>query len=296
MQNLRQVHLKGLRAVEAVGRLGSLRAAADALGVTVGAVSQQVLKAEEQIGRTLFERGPKGLRPTTLGEEVVRRLTAGFAELSAAVALADRRRDDVLTVSVAPVLAGKWLVWRLHRFAEAHPEVRVRLDASLGLVDPNATDVDVCIRVGWGDWPGVCVEKLRDQRVFPVCSPSLAQKLQVPSDLGRVPIIRDPHAMFGWDVWLGPNGLEEGILGDGPTFSDAGLGLDAAIAGHGVLLAWETLAVDALEMGRVVAPFPDRYETGIAYWFVEPLHVPRSPAVRAFRAWLKAELDTIPAA
>lgn len=295
MRNLRQVHLKGLRAVEAVGRLGSLRAAADELGVTVGAVSQQVLKTEEQIGRTLFERGPKGLRPTTLGEEIVRRLTAGFAELSAAIALADRRRDDVLTVSVAPVLAGKWLVWRLHRFAEAHPEVRVRLDASLDLVDPNATDVDVCIRVGRGDWPGVRAEKLFDQRVFPVCSPALAQALRTPADLGMVPVIRDPHAMFSWDIWLRPNGLDESVLGDGPTFSDAGLGLDAAIAGHGILLAWETLAVDALAMGRVVAPFPGRYETGIAYWFVEPLHTPRTPPIRAFRTWLKAEFASVPA-
>ncbi len=296
MLNLRQVHLKGLRAVEAVGRLGSMRAAADELGVTVGAVSQQVLKTEEQIGRTLFARGPKGLRPTPLGEEVVRRLTAGFGELAAALALADQRRDDALTVSVAPVLAGKWLVWRLHRFAEAHPAVRVRLDASLGLVDPNLTDVDACIRVGWGDWPGVRAEKLRDQRVFPVCSPAMAQLLRAPADLARVPIIRDPHAMFGWDVWLRPNGLDEAILGDGPTFSDAGLGLDAAIAGHGVLLGWETLVVDALAMGRVVAPFPDRYETGIGYWFVEPLHTPRTPAVRAFRTWLKAELADAPAA
>lgn len=293
MQNLRQVHLKGLRAVEAVGRLGSLRAAADELGVTVGAVSQQVLKAEEQLGRTLFERGPRGLQPTPLGEEIVRRLTAGFVELSAAVAMAERRRDDMLTVSVAPVLAGKWLVWRLHRFAQAHPSIQVRLDASLGLVDPNATDVDACIRVGRGDWSGVRAEKLLDQRVLPVCSPAVAESLQTPADLAHVPIIRDPHAMFGWDVWLQPNGLDDAILGDGPVFSDAALGLDAAVAGHGVLLAWETLVVDALAMGRVVAPFPGRYETGIAYWLVEPLHAPRTPALRAFRTWLKSEFATV---
>jgi LysR family glycine cleavage system transcriptional activator len=151
MRNLNRYHLNGLRAVEAVGRLGTLRAAAAELGVTVGAVSQQILKSEEQFGRSLFERLPKGLTPTPFGQEVLRHLTAGFAEISAGVALAERRRDDVLTVSVAPVFAGKWLVWRLQRFRDQHPDIHVRIDAEVALVDPDTSDVDVCVRVGRGN-------------------------------------------------------------------------------------------------------------------------------------------------
>ncbi|WP_193557226.1 hypothetical protein [Microvirga pakistanensis] len=86
MHNLNRFHLNGLRALEAAGRLGSLRAA-----------------AEEQFGRPMFERHPKGLRPTPFGQEVLRYLSAGFAEISAGLALADRRRDSVLTVSVTPM-------------------------------------------------------------------------------------------------------------------------------------------------------------------------------------------------
>lgn len=290
MRNLRRFHLNGLRAVEAAGRLGSLRAAADEIGVTAGAVSQQIVKTERRLGRALFERRPNGLEPTPLGQEVLRRLGAGFAELSAAVALAERRRDDVLTISVAPVFASKWLVWRLHRFNAQHPGVRIRIDAQVALVDPNASDVDVCIRVGRGDWPGVDAERLLDHRVFPVCSPALAERLRRPADLADVPVIRDPDSLFGWDAWLGPNGLDESILGAGPVFSDASLCLDAAVAGQGVFLAWETLACDAMAFGRLAAPFPGRHPTGVAYWFVTGRTGPRSPAVRAFRAWLKAEL------
>ncbi|MBL4906933.1 MAG: LysR family transcriptional regulator, partial [Sneathiella sp.] len=147
MNNLNKVQLAGLRAIEAVGRLGTLRLAAEELGVTPGAVSQQVQKTEQQLGCLLFERRPKGLTATTMGAEVIRRLSSGMAELSAAVALTETREENVLTVSVAPVFAGKWLVWRLKSFNEQYPHIRVRVDASIDLVDPNISDVDVCIRV-----------------------------------------------------------------------------------------------------------------------------------------------------
>ena len=100
--------------------------------------------------------------------------------------------------------------------------------------------------------------------------------------------------MFGWNAWLHPNGLDESILGDGPVFSDASLCLDAAVAGQGVFLGWETLACDAISMGRLIAPFPDRYATGIAYWFVTSRSSSSTRAVEAFRDWLKSELSLRP--
>ncbi len=291
MQNLSRINLGGLRAIEAVGRLGSLRAAADEIGVTIGAVSQQVQKTEQQLGRRLFERRPKGLRLTPQGEAVMRHLTAGMSELSAGVALAERRQEHVLTVSVAPVFASKWLVWRLKSFNARHPDIHVRVDATQTMVDPDTSDVDVCIRVGTGDWPGVSASKLIDQRVFPVCSPMLAQQISSPKDLARFPIIRDQGQTFSWNIWLKHNGLDETILGDGPEFSDGSLCLDAAIAGQGVFLAWETVACDALRFGRLVAPFPDRYRTDLAHWFVTGQHVSKSRSVRDFERWLRRELE-----
>lgn len=291
MKNLGHIHLGGLRAIEAVGRLGGLRAAADEIGVTVGAVSQQVQKTEQQLGRALFERRPKGLRLTPHGEAVMRHLTIGMSELSAAVTLAERREDRGLTVSVAPVFASKWLVWRLKKFNALHPDIRVRVDATNTMVDPNTSDVDICIRVGTGDWQGVTMSKLIDQHIFPVCSPSLAAQISEPRDLARFPIILDQGETFGWNIWLKPNGLDDTILGDGPTFSDGSLCLDAAIAGQGVFLAWETVACDALRFGRLVAPFPDRYRTDYAHWFVTGRHGPKSRSVRDFERWLRRELE-----
>lgn len=290
MKNLNRTSLQGLRAVEAVSRLGSLRAAAAELGVTVGAVSQQVHKTEQQLGRALFERRSRGLRPLPQSEAMLRHLTRGIAELSAAVTLAEQRPEDLLTISVAPVFASKWLVWRLKAFSARHPGIRVRVEATDTLVDPEVADVDACIRVGPGHWPGVREAKLLDQKVFPVCSPLLARRIRTPSDIGGLPIIRDQNQMFSWNLWLNPNGLDEAILGDGPSFSDGSLCLDAAIAGQGVFLAWETLACDALRMGRLVAPFSDRYVTDYAYWFVTGRHVPQRRAVRSFERWIRDEL------
>ena len=227
MRNLNRVHLSGLRAVEAVGRLGSLAGAADELGVTLGAVSQQVQRTEEALGKPLFSREGKGLRLTPLGAEICVRLTTGMTELSRAVALAEERNQGALTVSVAPIFASKWLVWKLDGFRRTDPDVRVRIDADVGLVDPNTADVDACVRVGKGNYPGVKAEWMLDQEVFPVCHPRLAETLKAPADLAKVPIIRDQYAMFSWDVWLKPNGLDESILGDGPVYSDGALGLAA---------------------------------------------------------------------
>ncbi len=290
MKNLNAVHLNGLRAVEAVGRLGTLRAAADELNVTVGAVSQQVQKAELQLGRILFERSRKGLTPTAQGADILAHLTRGLFELSTAVSIARQTAENTLTVSVAPVFAGKWLVWRLQEFNAAHPGIRIRVDATVERADPNTSDVDICIRIGRGPWPNVRADKLIDHRVFPVCSPEMANRLRTVDDLARVPIIRDPHAMFGWNVWLDPNGLNEDILDEGPVFSDASLCLDAAVAGQGVFLAWETLACDGLAAGRLVEPFPGRYPTGNSYWFITAHNTRPTANTRAFERWLRHEL------
>lgn len=291
MRELQRVHLNGLRALEAVGRLGSLRAASEELGVSPGAVSQQVIKTERQIGRAVFDRTAQGLSPTPFGTVLLERLSAGFRELDRAVALARGGPDDVLTISVAPVLASKWLVPRLARYSRLHPGMRVRLDASSAIVDPDASEVDLAIRVGAGNWPKVKAEFLLPQEVFPVCSPALAERLGAPRDLLDVPVVRDANSNLSWDLWLAPLGLSERDLKPGDTFTDAALCLDAAIAGQGVMLAWQTLAHSALAAGTVVAPFPERAESGYAYWAVTSAIRTEPRKVSDFKRWLRQEIE-----
>jgi DNA-binding transcriptional LysR family regulator len=290
MRNLNSVHLNGLRALEAVARLGSLQAAADELGVTVGAVSQQIIKAEAQLGRKLFERAPKGMIPTEAGVPVLTRLGEGFQILSQAVSSAQRRDDTILTISVAPVFAARWLVHRLDRFAACHPDIRLRMHATTELVDPGSSDVDIGIRVGRGTWPGVTTELLLEQQVFPVCSPAIAARLASPADILAMPAIIDGPAMFTWEAWLREVGLSGGTMVPRHVFNDASLCLDAVIAGQGVMLAWQTLAAYALEHGQLVDPFGIRVKTGFGHYFVTPEGVREPRKVTAFKSWIRDEM------
>ncbi|CDZ61104.1 LysR substrate-binding domain-containing protein [Neorhizobium galegae] len=293
MRNLNLVHLNGLRALEAVGRLGSLQAAADELGVSVGAVSQQVIKAEAQLGQPVFQRLPKGMMPVDAARPMLARLTEGFHALSEAVAIGRRQDDALLTISVAPVFAARFLVHRLDRFSSLHPEIRLRIDATTRLADLGVDDIDLGIRVGPGTWPGVDAELLIEQTVFPVCSPALAEKLKEPKDILKLPAIIDGPSMFSWEIWLNEAGLSGASMATRHVFNDASLCLDATIAGQGVMLAWHTLATYALEQGRLVEPFSIRAHTGMGHYLVTRAGA-RAPArVRAFRDWLKMELPPL---
>lgn len=290
MKALNHIHLNGLRALESCGRHGSLRDAALELGVTPGAVSQQIIRAEEQLGRTVFDRTAKGLRPTRFGTEFLQRLTAGFATLEQAVASAAQRPDNVLTISVAPVFASKYLVPRLGRYSAAHPGMQLRLDASVGLVDPTTSDVDVAIRVGPGGWPNVKAEHILDQEVFPVCAPDIAARLKEPADLLRVPVAEDANSTLSWQIWLDGFGLSAKDMTPGSSYTDAALALDAVIASQGVMLAWQSLAEYPLKVGTVVAPFPVRAKTGMSYWLVTARDRREDERVRDFKAWIRGEI------
>jgi len=291
MRNLNVVHLNGLRALEAVGRLGSLQAAADELGVTAGAVSQQVIRAEEQLGRAIFERLPRGMQPTAFGTPFLARLAAAFRELSEAVATAQRRDDAILTISVAPIFASRWLIHRIDRFSAAHPDIGLRIEATTRLVDLARSDVDLAIRVGPGGWPGVTAEFFMPQVMFPVCAPALAETIRTPQDLSARPAVVDGNDAFTWERWLAAAGFDVAPPKARHVFSDASLCLDAALAGQGVLLAWPVLASWALKEGRLVAPFPIRVETGMGYYFVTAPGVPEPRKVAVFKDWVRRTIE-----
>lgn len=291
MEKLNQVHLNGLRAVEAVARLGSLQAAAAELGVSIGAVSQQVIKTEAQLGRALFDRTSKGMVVVESATDILSRLTDGFRSLTEGVELARLSDESVLTISVAPVFAARWLVHRIAAFSEAFPKISLRIDANDRLTQASQTDIDLRIRVGQGHWPGFRSELILEQKVAPVLTSSMAASLKKPADILDLPKIIDGRAMFSWDVWLSAVGLEGAEIKARHTFSEASLCLDAAIAGQGVMLAWQTIASHQLQHGQLVAPFGPAVKTGFGHYFVTAETARRSDKVEKFKAWLRRELS-----
>jgi len=291
MSPLNRVHLNGLRAVETVARLGSLAAAAGELNVSASAVSQQIKRTEKQLGQALFERTPGGLVATEFGAAFTARLGAGFRELAQAVAMADEASQCTLVVSVAPAFASKWLLPRLSRHFARHPNVLLRIDASGRLADLDHSDVDVAIRMGDGVWPGGRAELLLAQEIFPVCAPSIAARLHAIVDLAQTCAITDERSMISWDSWFRAAGVEPVTFLKGARFTDPMLCLESAIAGHGVMLAWQLLTADALADGRLVAPFGVRAESGLGYWMVTSATKSESRKVRDFKIWIREEIE-----
>jgi len=287
MDSLNRAPLNGLRAAEAVHRLGSLSAAGRELAVSPGAVSQQIARLEESLDLRLFDRRPGGMVAAVGTEEVFRLLGQGFERLKAAVDETRTDRQSALTVSCAPIFAARWLIWRLRDFTRAHPDIRIRIDSDTALIDPNDGTADFAIRIGTGPYPGVEAERLFPQRIVPVCSAEVAEGLTTPADLLQVPIIRDVKALYDWDDWLDAEGVDWRQLPGGPEFSEGSLCLDAAMTGAGVFIGFETLCADALKRGQVVAPFPVWRETGAHYWLVSARDRSLSLPQKRFRAWLK---------
>ena len=283
------IPLNALRAIEIVARTGALKPAADELGVTIGAVSQHIRRAEARLGVELFDRTTQGLRPRAELEAVRAQLTGGFTMLLDATRAVQRSDDQVLTVTMGSVFAACWLIKRLPQFAAAHPELEFRLLATGKTVDLARTDVDCAIRFGEGRWQDVAVTPLQCRAFRPVAAPAVAAGLRQPGDLGDAPVIEDTATMLSWSRWFEATGVAMPKL-SGPRHSDPSLAFNAAIAGQGVLLAIDRMSADAVEAGQLVRPFDVTVETMFDYWFITSTlrRVPRK--VTLFRDWVMHEM------
>lgn len=284
------IPLNAVRAIEIVARLGALAPAAEELGVTPGAVSQHIRRAEERLKIELFERTPQGLRPTPALRSVLPQLTAGFASLADSLAALSGSNDNVLVVTTGGVFASRWLIWRVAKFNARHPDIELRLVITGSILDLARPDVDCGIRYGRGDWPAVRAEPICGERYRPVCAPSVAAKLARPEDLARVPVIRDLTTMLSWDAWWRAAGVEQPPATHGPTFGDPALAFDAAISEQGVLMAVEMMAADAVSDGRLVYPFEVSASSGVQYWLATAEGRRETRKLRLFREWLREEV------
>jgi LysR family transcriptional regulator, glycine cleavage system transcriptional activator len=285
--------LNAMHAFEAAARQLSFTRAAAELHVTQAAVSHQVKALEEHLGVKLFRRLPRRLLLTDEGQSYARALGDAFSRLAEATArLHARDARRLLTVSVIPSFAARWLVPRLGRFRELHPDIDVRVAPTAALADFARDDVDVGIRFGPARrFPGLRVDLVLGDEMFPVCSPRLRRgprALRDPDDLRHHTLLHD-EGHEQWRAWLAAAGLRGLDAGRGPIFTDASMLLQAAAEGQGVAIARRVLAEDELHRGRLVRPFPLALPTERAYWLVSPRATAEQPKIRAFRDWLLAE-------
>jgi LysR family transcriptional regulator, glycine cleavage system transcriptional activator len=292
--------LSALRAFEATARLRSFGKAAAELNVTPAAISHQIHALEEDLGVRLFHRLNRSIELTTSARVLLPGLSDAFAGIHDSVRRLRAHNDTgTLTVTASPSIAAKWLVLRLHRFQERHPEIDVRISTTDDVIDLTRGDFDLAIRYGTGRYPGLTVELLMQNEVFPACSPRLLEEgppLRTPEDLRHHALIhdqavdRDPLAPT-WAMWLKAAGVAGVPAAAGLSFSVGYMALDAAIAGHGVVLAYSTIAAADLAAGRLVRLFSLALPDLFAYYIVTAPGALERPKVRAFRDWLREEAD-----
>ena len=291
--------LNGLRAFEAAARHLSFTKAAEELFVTPAAVSHQIKALEDFFGVKLFRRLTRAVALTEEAQRILPLVSEGFDLLSdAGETLRAAENAGVLTVSTAPAIAARWLVPRLSRFAERHPDISVRIDAALAVCDFERDGVDLAIRFGRGPYPGLRTDALFEEEVFPVCAPSLVEspaRLREPADLANVPLIHTSwwtgdDATPSWRMWLTALGLEDTVdWRRGLTFTTETLAVDATIGGQGVMLASSVVVADDLRAGRLVRPFEGAMQVPSSYWILTPERTADLPRIVAFREWLLEE-------
>ncbi|MGQ0677880.1 MAG: transcriptional regulator GcvA [Rhodospirillales bacterium] len=286
--------LNALRAFEASARHLSFTRAAAELNVTQAAVSHQIKALEARLGIPLFKRLNRALLLTDAGQAYVPAVREAFEGIMRATdQLLRRDRGGVLTVSVLPSFAAKWLVPRLGRFREAHPEIDVRISTDHHITDFAREDVDMAVRYGQGDYPGLHTVRLMTEDVFPVCSPALLKgrhPLLQPGDLRHHTLLHDDFRV-DWRIWLLAAGVKDMDPDRGPAFTDSSMVVQAAVEGQGVALARSVLAASDLAAGRLVRPFDVSMPARWAYYAVCPLATRDNPKIKAFRDWLMAEAD-----
>ncbi|WJS05770.1 LysR substrate-binding domain-containing protein [Roseibium aggregatum] len=280
--------LNGLRAFDAAGRRLSFRAAADELGVTQGAVAQQVRQLEEYLGVTLFERVPKGLAFTSAGRSYHSRIEDVFADLRAATAELKPEPNKVL-ISVTPTFAAKWLIPNLPDFTATYPYIDLRIMATEKVSSFHSDGIDLAVRQGSPPFgASLDVTLLFKQSLVAVAAPNSTgngQHTLDPEDLAKQPKIHDAHDLWsGYLTYLGVQDHSPRNL----RLSQTSLAVDAAIAGQGVALVSRFLVARDIDAGRLVEVGRAWEVGGSDFYVIMRRSAKPTGSVTKVKSWLMA--------
>lgn len=285
--------LAALRAFEAAARNLSFRKAAEELAVTPTAVSHQIRLLEDTLGMPLFVRQVRCVSLTSAGQRLYPILRDGFDAFERAIAdLSPRRQRKAVTLTATTLFTARRLLPALSLFREHHPAFDLRLHASDDLVDLASGLADIAVRYGSGPFAGLVSEPLQSERFGVLCSPNLG--LSKPEDLKRATLLhvewKRPDLAPDWPRWARLAGMSNLAVDQGLRFTEDAHALQAAVAGHGVIVASLVLAAPEIEAGLLIHPFGPVIP-GETYHIVATRENMACADVRAVSDWLK---QTVP--
>lgn len=287
--------VKSLQMFVTAARTLNFAAAADELCVSPAAVSQRMRSLEALLNVKLFARTGRTVRLTDAGLRWLPQVRECLEVYAKTVDLVAICRKDRLSITVAPSFASRWLMGRLDKFSELAPEVNVRVIATPEVMDLWDDKLDLAIRYGPGDYPGLTVTSLMPEYLLPMCSPKLLERgpaLETPADIVKYPLIHDESTTINggaWRLWFMAAGIKNANADAGIKFTLADLALRSAIDARGIVLGRQVLAKPELEAGRLVCPFDLRVESPYRYFIVIRPGDNPAPQITQFSEWLLNE-------
>lgn len=281
-----------LHAFETAARLGSFSRAAEAIGLTQGAVSRHVANLESWLGTALFDRHGRRVVLNAGGSAYLEEIAPALAAIRRATGrLIDPEPEHVIELAVLPGFGMRWLAPRLPRLTRQHPDLVVNIAARTDIFDFSAEPFHAAIHVGAADWPGAEHDLLFQEHVVPVVAPSLRDShgIAAPEDLLRVPLLVQSARRDAWSRWFAMFGIAAPAMEGLPGLGHFLMLAQAVKAGGGAALLPSFLIAPELEAGELVIPIDAPLAEDRSYWLAYPEHVRRSPALGRFRAWLAQE-------
>lgn len=272
--------VKWLQAFEAAARHLSFTRAADEIGLTQSAVSQQIKSLELRLGATLFLRNPNGLALTDSGRRLLPQVGAALELLQASTLAFDAAPDEAMLTIATSVSVAQWVIApKLPEFQALHPDLRLRFVSAIWPDDFVSAVADVEIRFGSERQVGLHAAPLRPGNLIALKSPALSGPLEI------LPLIEAVGTSVGWDAF----GAAHGLTGLRPVmFVDSyGMALNLATNGSGVALVSALLGREAIDRGLLTSAHPGSIAAREGYYVSIR---ERIPAARQFRDWLNRHL------
>lgn len=281
-----------VRAFEAVGRTGSMRKAADDIGVSHTVVSHHLRNLEGWLNASLIERSPRGVTLTPEGRQFYMAVSGALGAIaSAALEIRPPTRQGALRIWCMPGLASRWLTPRLSELEKHLPGVEIILRAIDRLPDFTRYEADVMLVFGEREVVPPDAHMIVRPRVFPVVSPEWAAAHPAPSsvkDLMSQPLLHE-ETRGQWRRWLIAAGIDDPGDLTGPRLWNANLCLDAALAGQGIALTFAPMVTDLIRSGQLIEVLDTDVTLG-SYFLVAPGERWTDPILAKFRKWVEQSL------
>lgn len=287
----RRLPLNALRTFEVAARLQSFKDAAEELGVSATTVSNQIRMLERDWSLQLFVRKTRQVVLTEAGQSLSRVVQQSFDAIARELDSRLFASRSAVSIAVGAIFGARWLTPRLTKFRRDLPRIELTVQRGTRFTGPADMPTPIAVDWGYGDWPGLEVQRLVEIRYAPVLSPALAKAaggLKRPADLARLPILHQQERLE-WSAWFDLVGAADVNIADETIIDDSNMALQAAIDGQGVALGIFPFVQNEIDSGRLIKPFDQELTPARSYFLLVKPGTRRRPEIAATCEWLLKE-------